>query len=50
MRTVVQEIGRLVLRMFCRALGGGFRAHVFLKSTCTDFVGDGLVEAVSREV
>jgi hypothetical protein len=34
MRTVVQKIGRLVLRMFCR------------KSTCTDFGGGGLVQAV----
>ena len=46
MRTVVQKIGRLVLRMFCRALTDGFRAHAFLKSTCTDFGGGGLVQAV----
>ncbi len=46
MRTVVQKIGRLVLRMFCLALGGGFRAHAFLKSTCTDVGGGGLVQAV----
>jgi len=46
MRTVAQKIGRLVLRMFCRALAGGFRAHAFLKSTCTDFGGGGLVQAV----
>ncbi len=46
MRTVVQKIGRLVLRMFCRALAGGFRAYAFLKSTCTDFGGGGLVQAV----
>ena len=36
MRTVVQKIGRLVLRMFCRALAGGFRAHAFLKWTSTN--------------
>ncbi len=42
MRTVVQKIGRLVLRMFCRSLAVGFRAYVFLKSTCTDFGGGGL--------
>ncbi len=41
MRTVVQKIGRLVLRMFCRALGGGFRTHAFLKSTCTTLTGVG---------
>jgi hypothetical protein len=46
MRTVAQKIGRLVLRMFCRGLAGGFRAHAFLKSTCTDFGGGGLVQAV----
>jgi len=46
MRTVVQKIGRLVLRMFCRALAGGSRAHALLKSTCTDFGGGGLVQAV----
>ena len=45
MRTVVQKIGRLVLRMFCLALTGGFRALAFLKSTCTDFVGGGLWQA-----
>ena len=45
-RTVAHKIGRLVLRMFCRALSGGFRAHAFLKSTCTDFGGGGLVQAV----
>jgi hypothetical protein len=37
----VQKIGRLVLRMICCALAGGFRVHAFLKSTCTDFVGGG---------
>ncbi len=37
MLPVVQKIGRLVLRMFCRALAGGFRAHAFLKSICTDW-------------
>jgi hypothetical protein len=46
MRTVVQKIGRLLLRMFCRALAGGSRAHALLKSTCTDFGGGGLVQAV----
>ena len=42
MRTVVQKIGRLMLRMLCHALAGGFRAHAFLKSTCPDFVEGGL--------
>jgi hypothetical protein len=46
MRTAVQKIGRLVLRMFCRALADGFRAYAFLKSTCTDFGGGGLVQEV----
>ncbi len=46
MRTVAQKIGCLVLRMFCRALAGGFWAHTFLKSTCTDFGGGGLVQEV----
>jgi hypothetical protein len=46
MRIVVQKIGRLVVRMFCHALGGGFRAYAFLKSTCTDFDGGGLVQTV----
>jgi hypothetical protein len=46
MRGIAQKIGRLVLRKFCRALTGRFRAHAFLKSTCTDFVEGGLVQAV----
>ena len=46
MRTLAQRIGRLVLRMVCCALAGGFRAHAFLKSTCTDFDGGGLVQVV----
>jgi hypothetical protein len=29
---------RLVLRMLCRALAGGFRANAFLKSTSTNFL------------
>jgi hypothetical protein len=36
-------VGPLV---FCRALLDGFRVYVFLKSTCTDFVGGGLVQVV----
>ncbi len=46
MRTVAQKIGSLVLRMFYCGLAGGFRVHAFLKSTCTDFGGGGLVQAV----
>jgi hypothetical protein len=46
MHTVVKKIGCLELRMFCRVLAGGFREHVFLKSTCTDFGGGGLVQVV----
>ncbi len=46
MLTVVKKIGRLVLCMFYLTLVVGFRAHAFLKSKCTDFVGGGLVEAV----
>ena len=46
MHTVAQKIGRLVLRILCCGLAGGFRAYAFLKSTCTDFGGGGLVQAV----
>ncbi len=41
MRALVHKIGRLLLRMLCCAVAGGFSAHPFLKSTCTDFVDGG---------
>ncbi len=42
---VAQKIRRRVGHILCCALAGGFRAHAFLKSACTDFVGGGLVQA-----
>ena len=46
MRAVAHKLGRSVHHMFCCALAGGFWAHPFLKSTCTYFVGGGLVQVV----
>ena len=44
--SVVQKIGCLVLRMFCRALAGGFSTLPFLKWVSADFVEGGLVHEV----
>ena len=35
MRTIAQKIGRLVLRMLCCVVAGGFWGHACLKSTST---------------
>jgi len=46
MRAVAQKIWCSVRHNLCCTLAGGFRTHACLKSTCTDFVGGGLVQAV----
>ena len=43
MRSVSQKLGRSVYHMFYCSNGDGFWEHPFLKSTCTYFVGVGLV-------
>jgi hypothetical protein len=37
MRATAQKLGRVLCRMLCCVLVGGFRVHPSLKTTCTDF-------------